>query len=352
MRYYCTYFDANYLPAGIALIRSLASRENATWTIYVVCLDEITRLILEKIAIPQVHCVALHLLEKGDGSLLAAKRNRSTIEYYWTLTPTILLRILDWYPEIEVLTYLDADLFFFSSPQPIFDEFSRFSVLIHEHRFPPRLLHLEADAGKFNVGLLCFRRDEHGLRVLHRWREQCNSWCYARAEGGKYGDQAYLSAWPTDFEGVGVLEHVGAGLAPWNYEQYRLVPPPLGSSAPPTVNGRPVVFYHFHALVNPCRNLYIPIKLGTVYVLSASVLLGCYWPYIMCLHEAVNDVALFLAHGTRSYFQNVPPSQFTTCLVPAANGNIFEDETRSAPRVELPFGWSCIISERQPIFTI
>ena len=55
------------------------------------------------------------------------------------------------HPEIDVLTYLDADLYFYSSPEPIFSEFQGASVLIHEHRYSPELKCMEIN-GKYIPG--------------------------------------------------------------------------------------------------------------------------------------------------------------------------------------------------------
>jgi hypothetical protein len=348
-RYYCTYFDANYLSRGVALIRSLILQETRPWTLYVVCLDEITRVVLEKLAFEGVLCIPLHQLEKGDKALLSAKSNRSTTEYYWTLTPTILQRIFEWMPHIEALTYLDSDLFFFSAPQPIFDEFANYSVLIHGHRFPQRLKPLEVGSGKYNVGLLCFRNDPNGRRVLNWWRDKCNEWCYARVEAGKYGDQAYLNSWLNEFEGVGVLQHLGAGLAPWNYEQYSIVPSPAGSQEPATVNNLPVVFYHFHGFQMPYQNIYIPIKKGTVYALSQNVLLGCYWPYIRHLHESIRDISKHYFCRYEVTLPDLITSDITTFLFPSSLAALLESCTREHTSMELPFGWSCFISQKQPV---
>jgi len=130
------------------------------------------------------------------------------------LTPTIILWILENISDIEVLTYLDADLCFFSSPDPIFDELGHNNVLIHEYRFAPALSHLEKENGKYNVGLLCFRNNEQSRSVLQWWRERCLERCYRRFEDGKMGDQMYLNYWVTRFRNVAVLQNIGAGVAP------------------------------------------------------------------------------------------------------------------------------------------
>lgn len=184
-RYYCTYFDRNYLYKALALYQSLCAQSSGEFHLYVICLDEISRLILEKFQLKNVSLIPLHWIEKGDAALGEAKQNRSLVEYYWTITPTIILRILEWNPQIDVLTYLDADLFFFSSPEPIFAEFGSNAVLIHEHRFPARLEDRSECSGRFNVGLMCVRGNEPGLKILRWWRERCNEWCYAKPEGGQ-----------------------------------------------------------------------------------------------------------------------------------------------------------------------
>src|SRR6185295_8074489 len=196
-RYYCTYFDRQYLIKGLALIHSLQQHSGDDFKVFVVCADELTRLLLTKLAIPQVITIPLHQLERGDNALLATKQTRSLVEYYWTLTPTVILHILEQHPTIDVLTYLDSDLYFFSSPAPIFEELGSGSILIHAHRFSPAQAHLGDANGTYNVGLLSFRRDVRGMEALRWWRERCLEWCYARAEAGKMGDQMYLNDWLT-----------------------------------------------------------------------------------------------------------------------------------------------------------
>ncbi|RPH76264.1 MAG: glycosyl transferase, partial [Nitrospiraceae bacterium] len=177
MRYYCTYFDRQYLNRGLALLESIRRHETSRFTLFVVCMDEMTRVILTQLAIPEIHLIPLHDIEQRDEALLKTKRSRSLVEYYWTMTPTIILRILERDRRIDLLTYLDADLFFFSSPEPLFGELGKNSILIHEHRFSPSQAHLAPHNGRFNVGLLSFRRDTRGLQALRWWRERCLEWC-------------------------------------------------------------------------------------------------------------------------------------------------------------------------------
>ncbi len=279
-RYYCTYFDRNYLIKAIPMIESLSRHETVPFELFVICMDEITRLYLEALKLPNVTLIAFHEIEQRDTKLLQAKNNRSFVEYYWTTTPTIILRLLESYPRIDLLTYLDADLFFYSTPQPIFDELKDASVLIHEHRFSPRLKYL-AENGIYNVGLLSFRNDTPGREVLIWWRERCLEWCRAIPENGKMGDQGYLNDWPVRFSKVCVLQHLGAGLGPWNHDQYHYEE----RAGEGFVENVPIVFYHFHSLHILAPYLVLPVA-ETVYHIPFSVLTMCFLPYVRALMEA------------------------------------------------------------------
>ena len=142
------------------------------------------------------------------------------------------------------MTYLDADLMFFSDPEALFDEMGDASVLITPHRFAPEYAH-HAINGIYNVQFLPFRRDERGLTTLNWWHDRCIEWCYYRLEDGKLGDQKYLDDWPERFPGVHVLQHSGGGLAPWNISQYDVHEGPGGRVL---VDDDPLVFFHYHRL--------------------------------------------------------------------------------------------------------
>lgn len=284
-RSYCTQSDRNYLSRGLALCESMLRHEAHPYVIYYVCLDELTHTILQSLKLPNVIPVPLHALERGDDGLLAARGNRSIIEYYWTLTPSIIAWLLQAHPHIQLLTYLDADLYFFSSPDPVFAELKDGAVAIHEHRFSPELRQLQEENGRFNVGLMCFRRDARGLAALDWWRQQCLQWCYARPEDGKLGDQKYLEQFPTRFSGVVILEHLGIGLAPWNQAQYTIKG---GDGAAPTVNGQAVIFYHFHAFAVVGDGVVVAAK--HAYTIAEPIARACYAPYCEALDKAVDRI--------------------------------------------------------------
>lgn len=280
MRWYCTYTDRNYLVRFLALINSLNRHEHQPFTLFIICLDELTRTILNHLQVPNVTTIALHELESNDLELLEARNTRSLVEYYWTLTPTVLLFLFEQYPHIDRLTYLDADLFFFSSPEPMFSEAPNASVLIHGHRFARKYKKLEA-FGIYNVGLLSFVRNAEAHAVLDEWRSQCLNWCYATLENGKFGDQMYLNDWPQRFAGVHVLQHPGVGVAPWNQNDATF---DFKDGGELLVDGAPLIFYHFHVLDMLATDVFIPNRL-LHYCFDLPVLRYCYLPYVQALQQ-------------------------------------------------------------------
>ena len=240
---FCTLFDVNYLPRGLVLYRSL-ERHCPDFRLRVFCMDTETKRILDKLRLPRLSTIGLDELEAHDRELLAVKPTRTQVEYCWTATPAVCAYALDTEPDLEAITYLDADLMFFRDPEPIWQEFADDSVLIVPHRYAPQWQPHEETSGIYNVEFMTFRRDERGLETLHWWRDRCLEWCYFRVEDGKMGDQKYLDDWPERFEGVHVLEHPGGGLAPWNVERYELA----RGNGSVLVDDRELVFYHYHSL--------------------------------------------------------------------------------------------------------
>ena len=240
---FCTYFDSNYLSRGLTLYGSLLQHCEVPFDLYVLCLDEESYLYLSNRNDNHLIPISLSTLEEENPELLIAKNNRSLVEYYFTLSPVFPLYILKKYNP-NIITYLDADLMFFSSPSVIYEELADKSIYTIEHRFREEFKSHEI-SGKFNVQCQLFRNNEIGLDCLKRWKNQCLDWCYDRHEEGKFADQKYLDEWPSLYgTDLVISKNIGVGVAPWNInkEQIQEV---KGSFY---INNNPIVFYHFHGL--------------------------------------------------------------------------------------------------------
>ena len=282
MRYnFCTLFDRNFLYKGLALHRSLL-RVRPNFALWILCLDDETYRTLSALQLDRVTLISLAEFE--DPALKAVKPARNAAEYCWTCSPSLPLYLLKTNPILEQITYLDADLYFYAGPEPVYRAFADRSILIIPHRFSPELARLEKTSGTYNVGMLVFRNDRNGLACLEWWRQQCLDWCFDFYDNGRLGDQLYLDDWPNRFAGVHVLENLGAGLAPWNVSQYALTK----KNNAVQVNGTPLVFYHFHALDSYTNLTFQPHKL--LYNITRRTRRLIYRPYLKELKAIIIEI--------------------------------------------------------------
>lgn len=283
--YFCTLFDKNFITRGLSMYESLT--KNCTkFHLYIFCFDDVTYNVLESLALSNVTLITLKEFE--DVELLKIKNTRSRKEYCWTCTPSTILFCL--HKNIPHCIYIDADLFFWNSPQIIIDEVPESkSVLITEHNYSKEHDQTES-SGRFCVQFMYFKNTPEGLEVINWWRNACNEWCYARFEDGKFGDQKYLDSWPDKFKQVHIMKNEGAGIAPWNVQKYSFK---LEGEQLITVNNDsqkkwPVVFYHFHFLRNGKVNSYFITPQR--YDLSESALKLVYNEYILHLNKVYHSL--------------------------------------------------------------
>lgn len=243
LHFYCSYCDHRYLPRALALYESMR-RHCGPFRFWLLCLSDECYQAARALALPNLEPVRLQTLEAADNALASAKRERTTVEYYFTLTPSLMAWLLRANPHIDVLTYLDADIYFFSSPRFLLREFADHATLIVPHRFSPRNFE-RRKWGLYNVGWVSFRRDQDGLACLEWWRRSCLEWCRDIVEEHRYADQKYLDQFPKRFQRVQIASHPGVNLAPWNLDNYTLSSEP---GETPHVEGMPVIFFHFHRL--------------------------------------------------------------------------------------------------------
>lgn len=214
--FYCTLFDSSFLPMGLSLIESLQVQSNNSF-IFVLCMDKNVYSSLLKCYLKNVTLIKLDDIEFEFPQLIETKKNRTKGEYCWTLTPCIIYYLL-LKNNIKRITYLDADLFFFSDPLELIYEMLKNSkdVLITEHGYDP-MYDQSQKSGRFCVQFMTFNNTKESQRILLWWKEKCIEWCYNKFEDGKFGDQKYLDVWPEIFQNaVHILQDQSKTLAPWN----------------------------------------------------------------------------------------------------------------------------------------
>ncbi len=250
---FCTLFDSNYIDKGITLYKSM-EKYIPDFKLYVFAFDDDCYKILKEENFSHLILVSLDEFETKE--LLQVKSERTRAEYCWTCSPWIIKYVLDKYGE-KICTYIDADMAFFSSPQPVFDKMKEqgCSTIIVPHRYETEEEEKEAHnlRGSYCVEFNTFVNDENGYKTLSWWAEKCLEWCFYAVPGTTewYGDQKYLNAFPEKFDGVMICDHYGVGMAPWNMKLIELAGKKEGT---PLVKVRktgeifPIVLYHFESV--------------------------------------------------------------------------------------------------------
>ncbi|HOI90175.1 MAG TPA: glycosyl transferase [Candidatus Rifleibacterium sp.] len=269
---YCTLFDSSFFTRGLAMYESLsACCQN--FHLYIFAFDDRCYALLKEMALDSVTVISLKDFE--DEKLLKIKGTRTAGEYCWTCTPSVI-RFAIQYFNLDHCTYLDADLYFYSDPSRLVDELGEKSVLITEHRYTPKYDQSKI-SGVYCVQFMTFRNNSKGMEVLEWWRNACLDWCYAKVEGGKFGDQKYLDDWLERFDSVHVLQNPGGGVAPWNIQQFDILK-----------RRKELVFFHFHKLKFTDSGL---VDFGT-YLLQKHEVAQLYVPYVRHLEMIRKKVAL------------------------------------------------------------
>jgi hypothetical protein len=267
LEHFVTLIDSLFLPQVLALHASM-QRSCGRFTLWVLCVDDVAHQVLERLSLPDLRLLRLSSLETAG--LLAVRAGRTRAEYCWTLTPFAPRFVFEAERSAARVTYLDADLWFLRSPEPLFREMeaAKRGVLITEHAYAPRY-DQSVLSGRFCVQFVSFCR-ETPQPVREWWEARCMEWCFARFENGLFGDQKYLDDWPERFAtSVHVLEDASLAAAPWNAERF---------------DPREAVFFHFHSLRLLRGGM---VMLAGGYELPRVAREHIYEPYIRALGEAV-----------------------------------------------------------------
>lgn len=232
--HFVTLFDANYLVQGLSLLESL-ERTTDDFILWVLCCDAEVFDFLGTLDSPNLRLLKLTHVQTPE--LVQARQDRDYVEFLWALTPFVFEFVFDLDENCDQLTYLDADLYFFRSPEDLLDLFraSDKAVLITKHKSGDGGNQAEV-FGRFNVQFVAVKRSG-AEKAIDWWKERCLETTSSVPIEGVYGDQKYLDKFP---EILGprlmVVDPVVSFMGPWNTEEFR-----RGESE--------VIAYHFHSLI-------------------------------------------------------------------------------------------------------
>ncbi|NVO11243.1 MAG: hypothetical protein HXX16_14870 [Bacteroidales bacterium] len=239
----CTYFDFNFLPRGLALYNSI-KRYHSDFILYVLAFDGQTFTYLSDLKFDNLKPISISTYNKYFSTSQDKYEDRK--QYYFSATPNICLYVLDNYPAVDLLLYLDADVYVYNSLDPLYKELGKSSIAICSHRFHPVFNLLSKNYGRFNVGVNLFRNDKVGRRCLLEWKAECDSW-YPNQPGYPlkfFSDQIFLDSWCNRYPEITVIKNIGVDAAPWNISNYKV----KSENGQYYLNNSPLIIYHFSSL--------------------------------------------------------------------------------------------------------
>ncbi|MEW9123383.1 MAG: hypothetical protein AB2421_11805, partial [Thermotaleaceae bacterium] len=213
--------------------------------LFSMCADEESYKILKELQLNSVE--PLYIEDIYSDQLEKARRNRSNLEFCWTLKPITLDYVMEYYRDAEYYAHLDADLVFFAAPDVIFDEAPEAELYLVDHNNSKRFQHTYHTSGRFNTGFVGCRNSKEARKAVGWWRNKCLEACPSKADPVKklYGDQRYVERWLELFEKVHIVKNKGVNVAIWNIEGLDI----SLRDQRVYVNDDLLVFYHFSGLI-------------------------------------------------------------------------------------------------------
>lgn len=212
--FYCftTILSKDYLLKGYALYESLLNQTEA-FHLWICCMDHESLEELKKLDLSNVSLIPVWEVEQN--LLNQINHNRTMKECCATMKAPLCKHILDNYRELDHIVYCDADMYFFSDPKAIFEQWANYSVFLCTTRTTE--LHTN-NHGLYQSGLIGFKQESNSKHILSWWRDHCVDWCYNTLldEEDRWLDQKYLNDIPNQFENIKIMDHIGINVAPWN----------------------------------------------------------------------------------------------------------------------------------------
>ena len=122
--------------------------------------------------------------------------------------------------------YVDPDILFFSSIEPIFQDLDHHKLVLTPHICSiPQFGKTDAPetdwtkCGIYNLGFLAVSESDLTRSILSWWQERLNYYCFMDSSRGEYTDQKWMDFLPAFCTGDELLisKDLGRNLAPWNF---------------------------------------------------------------------------------------------------------------------------------------
>ena len=240
---FLTYFDQRYVARAVVMLRSLRLHA-PEGRIFTLCFDDVAASVIRALDMPGVTVIDHEDILAFEPRLRACA-DRPRAAFYATHKPALPLYVLTRWPELSRVTHIDTDTHFHSPPATVFAENPEAAVMLSPHRYHPDNAHWAQYYGAFNAGFISWRNCATARQCLADYMEDCLDRVEPDETDGRFMNQGYLTTWPQRYDGVHVIAHPGANLAPWNLRAHTLSIARTSDGPQVRVSGAPLVFYHF-----------------------------------------------------------------------------------------------------------
>jgi len=169
----------------------------------------------------------------------------NVVELSTAVRPHLLRHVFAHGP--DQIVYLDPDVRVYAPLDTALDELQRANVVVTPHLTRPSDGDGAASerktllSGAYNMGFLALRRRDAVDRFLRWLCDRLERECVVDPAHGLFVDQRWMDLAPGMVDGLRVLRDPGYNVGHWNVPERPL----RGDPGRPTVDGRPLVFFHF-----------------------------------------------------------------------------------------------------------
>ncbi|MEM6342620.1 MAG: hypothetical protein AAF927_02025 [Bacteroidota bacterium] len=245
---FCTIVTASHLDYALALCLSLRQFETEA-PFFVLLTDEPAEKEELWSQFPQVYLLRLADLAPLAQATAIIEKYRETPDFMrWSLKSVLMLYLLEKQAFDEVV-FLDCDLCFYQSIDPIKEQLSAAGILLSPHwrcqdpAIDSENFKLNFTDGMYNGGFL--GATQAGIPALKWWRNACLYRCERTREEGLYVDQKFLDLLPAQFPSTRINHHRGCNVANWNLSENRRTQNAQGEIL--ILDKWPIIFIHYSA---------------------------------------------------------------------------------------------------------
>lgn len=173
------------------------------------------------------------------------------IELNTSIKPSFFKYLIDKYPNLSSIMYLDPDIQVFNSLNVLNTYLLKHDILLTPHILNPISIddlspseNLFLNYGIYNLGFIALNpRSDNVIKFLNWWEERTLKIGYSRVCEGLFVDQLWINHVPIFFEKVMILSECGYNVAPWNLHERQLYC--NADSEYVMMNNTFLYFYHF-----------------------------------------------------------------------------------------------------------